>query len=65
MTPTPEEIADIRNALVKNAKQMGAMFGVSGQTWINWESGKSTPLPIFRRRLIKLRDFLLGTNKVR
>lgn len=63
--PTKEEIAQIRYALVKTAEQMGTMFGVSGQTWLNWESGKSTPLPVFRRRLTKLRDFLLGTNKLR
>lgn len=61
----PEEIAGIRDALVKTSEQMGHMFGVSGQTWLNWEQGKSKPLPIFRRRLVKLRDFLLGSNKVR
>ena len=62
--PTKEEIAQIRYALVKTAEQMGTMFGVSGQTWLNWENGVK-PLPVFRRRLTKLRDFLLGTNKLR
>lgn len=60
---TPQEIEQIRYALVKNAEQMGHMFGVSGQTWLNWERGKSKPLPIFRRRLVKLRNFLLGSKK--
>ena len=62
---TPKEIESIRYALVRTSEQMGAMFGVSGQTWLNWEQGKSSPLPVFRKRLIKLRDFLIGSNSIR
>lgn len=61
--PTPKEIEKIRYALVKTPEQMGHMFGVSEQTWLNWENGKSTPLPVFSNRLIKLRDFLRETKK--
>ena len=63
--PTKEEIAQIRYVLVKTAEQMGTMFDISDQTWLNWESGKSTPLPVFRKRLIKLRDFLIWSNSIR
>ena len=57
--PTPEELKLMREAMVRTKEQMGDMFGVSGQTWANWENGVR-PLKVFRGRLNNLKIFLLG-----
>lgn len=57
--PTPEELKLMREAMVRTKEQMGYMFGVSGQTWANWENG-IRPLKVFRERLNNLKIFLLG-----
>lgn len=55
---TAEEIEQIRETLGRTQEGMAAIVEASQVTWSRWERGKSAPLPVFAKKLEKLKRII-------
>lgn len=59
---TAEDIKQIRETLGRTQEGMAAIVEVSQVTWSRWERGESAPLPVFTKKLEKLKR-IIGVQK--
>ena len=57
---TAEEIRQLRETLGRTQEGMAAIVETSQVTWSRWERGESSPLPVFAKKLEKLRRIVAG-----
>ena len=60
---TAEEIKQIRETLGRTQEGMAAIVEVSQVTWSRWERGESSPLPVFIKKLEKLKRIVSGRKE--
>ena len=57
---TPHEIKQVREDLGRTYEGMAKILGVSISTILRWENGESVPIPMFRKKLMKLQAYTRG-----
>lgn len=60
---TAEEIRQLRETLGRTQEGMAAIVETSQVTWSRWERGESSPLPVFAKKLEKLRKIVAGRTE--
>ena len=57
------DLKALRAKLHRTQAQMAALVGVTKLTWGRWERGECSPLPVYRRKLVKLIAFAGRTKE--
>jgi len=58
----PEDIKQIRKKLGRTQASIAALVEATSMTWSRWETGASKPMPVYMRKLVKLKNHLIKTG---